>query len=134
MRAYPEPPVSIAAFEAGDIDPAAFDHEAHVYAGWLYLREYPLADAIARYTAALKRLTEKLGIPEKYHETITWFFLLLIAERRAAANDDSWSSFRRANCDLFRKEDSILRRYYTDDVIRSSRARAAFMMPDRLAS
>ena len=83
MNAVAEPEVSIAAMESGDIDAATFDHESHVYLGWLYVREYPLTEAIGRFTGALRRLTEKLGVPGKYHDTISWFYLLLIAERRA---------------------------------------------------
>jgi hypothetical protein len=75
------PTVSIEAFENGSIDPADFDHEAHVHIGWAYLGECELRDAVARFSAALRRLTIKLGIESKYHETITWFFMILIAER-----------------------------------------------------
>ena len=38
---------------------------------WLYLERYTLLDAVSRFTAAIRRLTEKLGVPGKYHETIT---------------------------------------------------------------
>jgi len=134
MNAINEPEVSIAALEAGDIDPQRFDHEAHVYAGWLYLRQFPLAVAIAKFTAALQRLTAKLGVPEKYHETVSWFFLLLIAERRALSMTDSWSDFRCDNDDLFCRDNSILSRYYSDELVDSELARHCFVLPDRLAS
>ena len=133
MNAVAEPPVSIAAMEAGEIDPAAFDHEAHVYLGWLYVGEYSLADAIGRFTAALRRLTTKLGIPDKYHDTISWFYLLLIAERRAAASEDSWFSFRRENDDLFRRDGNVIERYYSRELLFSDRARKTYVLPDRLA-
>ena len=73
-----------------------------------------LLEAVQHFAAALKRLTSQLGIPGKYHETITWFFMFLIEERRkefirlatgihSGANND----------DLFaRGEDGILNRYY----------------------
>lgn len=40
MSAHPE----IAAFEAGDIDPADFDHAAHVYIGWSYRQSHGLPE------------------------------------------------------------------------------------------
>ena len=40
--------LTIARFEAGDINPALFDHEAHIYVAWQYIGSYARNDAIAR--------------------------------------------------------------------------------------
>ena len=90
---------TISRFQAADLDPARFDHEAHIYVAWLYLREYPREVAIASFDAALRRLTEKIGAAPKYNAMITWLFLLLIAERMDASED--WAAFRASNTDLF---------------------------------
>jgi hypothetical protein len=109
-------------------------HEAHIYVAWLYLQRYPLHEATALFIAALKRLTAQLGIPGKYHETISWFFMLLIAERRGMQSSDDWHSFHRDHADLFaRGDENILNRYYSGELLRSDRARRAFMLPDKLA-
>lgn len=129
------PPLSIDAFEDATISVDAFDHEAHIYVAWLYLEEYPLAEAIGRFTSALRRLTAKLGIPGKYHETISWFFMLLIEERRSSRQASDWFSFHRSHADLFaRGEDSALHRYYSRALLMSDRARQTFVLPDRLMS
>ncbi len=86
-------------FEAAEIDPARFDHEAHVYVGWLYIMTYPRREAIARFDAALRRLTSRIGAESKYNAMITWLFLMLIAER--ARQDEDWPAFRARNADLF---------------------------------
>jgi len=91
--------LTIDRFEAGDIDAAAFDHEAHIYVGWLYVSAYPRKDAIAGFDAALRRLTEKIGAADKYNAMITWLFMLLIVER--AQEGEDWSAFRTRNSDLF---------------------------------
>ncbi|NIV16925.1 MAG: hypothetical protein GWN47_00615 [Woeseiaceae bacterium] len=130
MTAVIQPGVTIEAFEAGAIDVGAFDHEAHVYVGWLYLERYSLLDAIGRYTAALQRLTRQLGIPGKYHETITWFFLVLIEERRSRAKTEGWTAFRLANPDLCLEADAILRGYYSRELLASPLARTSFLLPD----
>ena len=119
--------LTIDAFEAGSIDAGAFDHEAHVYVAWLYLDAFATAEAIDRFTAALKRLTARLGVAEKYHETITWFYMLAIAERRKP--NESWTDFRRANPELFDKSDDILARYYDRETLASNRARTTFLLP-----
>ena len=133
MNAVAHPVVSVESLEAGKIEVAAFDHAAHIYLGWLYLNQYPLPDAITHFACALRRLTEKLGIPGKYHETITWFFLALIAERRDRMDADDWFSFCRANPDLFyRGDENIVNRYYSPELLARDHARQTFVLPDRL--
>ena len=122
--------LSIEAFERGQIDVAAFGHKAHVHAAWRFISEMPLPEAIERYSSALKRLTRDLGVPEKYHGTVTWFYLLLIAERHCP--DQSWSEFQRANEDLFERD--LLARYYTAECLNSDEARTGFVLPDRIAA
>jgi len=132
VNAVATPELTIAALEAGTIDIESFNHEGHVYAAWLYLAEYPLADAIGRFTAALRRLTIQLGVPDKYHETISWFLMLQIAERRSLGVGQDWFSFRRNNDDLFSNAIDVLRSYYSDKLLWSERARKTFALPDRL--
>ena len=126
------PTLSVEAFERGEIDPDAFDHEAHVYLAWLYLERFPLPEALGRFDTALRRLTVKLGVPGKYHATITWFFLLLIAERRNAGPGADWRGFRRRNADLV-ENGGLLEDYYHRGTLASNRARQSFVLPDRLA-
>jgi hypothetical protein len=135
MKAATVPSVSVEALENGTIDVDAFDHEAHIYVAWLYLQRYPVVEASTRFIAALKRLTQQLGIPGKYHETISWFFMLLIDERRDEKNSNDWFLFRHDHADLFAGgKDNILNRYYSSDLLGSDRARQSFMLPDKLAA
>ena len=90
MNRATTPDITIESFEAGTIDPQHFDHEAHVYLAWLYLEQSPVFDAVWRYSDGLRRLTRQLGVPGKYHETITLGWLFLIASRRRAANRPGW--------------------------------------------
>jgi hypothetical protein len=131
MQAQPLPGrgIDIRSFEAGEIDPDDFDHAAHVYIAWCYLQDHGLLDAIARFTSALRALTVRLGAQAKYHETITWFFLIVIAERCAKTPSADWPSFRQHNADLLR-DASILRRSYTAERLQSELARRQFVLPD----
>ena len=92
------------------------------------------SEAISRFTGALRRLTAKLGVPDKYHDTISWFYLLLIAERRAATTEDSWFTFRRDNDDLFSRDNNVLEHYYSKELLWSDRARQSFVLPDQRAA
>jgi hypothetical protein len=124
-----DPSEEVRLFEAGDIDPRGFDHEAHVRVAWSYLQQYPAAIAIARFTSALRTLTIRLGASDKYHETISWFFMIVIAERRAACPHNDWRSFKRANRDLF-EGSTLLRRHYSRDRLWCEDARRYFLLPD----
>jgi len=123
--------IDIVAFETAQVDPEAFDHEAHVQVGWQYLSDYALDEALARFSAALQRLTRKLGVSGKYHETITWFFMILISERMAQYPDADWPSFRAANDDLISNAGQLLAAHYTPQRLQSPLARRQFLMPDR---
>jgi len=99
MTSHLETRYSIDRFEAADVDPALFDHEAHIYVGWLYIKAFPRDEAIAHFDAALRRLTTRIGATSKYNAMITWLFLLLIDER--AHENEDWPAFHARNIDLF---------------------------------
>ena len=120
---------SLDEFEALEFDVETFDHSAHVDVAWQYVRRYDLVEAIVRYRDTLKRLTASIGIPGKYHETITWFFVILVAERTRLAPGQSWDAFHAANTDLFSRQPGIIHRYYPDAALRSAEAREHFVLP-----
>ena len=120
----------VAAFENATIDARDFDHEAHLLVGWRFLQDQSLLDAIKRFSAALKRLTRKLEVPGKYHETITWFYLIKIGERCAGQAATNWPAFKDANPDLFARNPSLIRQYYSKSLLASEDARRAFVLPD----
>ncbi len=91
--------LSIARFEAGDIDPACFDHAAHIFIAWLYVHAYPGKEAVTRFDAALQKFTSRIGARAKYSAMVTWLFMLLIIER--ARPGETWGEFRDRNADLF---------------------------------
>ena len=126
-----DPAEEVRLFESGDFNPEGFDHEAHVRVAWCYLEQYPAAVAIARFTSALRTLTVRLGASDKYHETITWFFMIMIAERRAACSPGDWEGFRNANRDLL-EGSAFLKRHYSRNRLDSTDARRHFLLPDLL--
>jgi hypothetical protein len=108
-----------------------FHHAQHVEVAWMFVRKYGMPAALAEFTSAIKRFADAKGATGLYHETITWAFLLLIAEREARQPARSWEAFAAANPDLLTWKPSILERYYSKDTLASELARRAFVMPDR---
>jgi hypothetical protein len=69
----------VAAFEAGQIDGREFPHERHVRVAWALARRHPRDEALRRLTDGLRRIAERAGRPDAYHETITRAWLELVA-------------------------------------------------------
>jgi hypothetical protein len=121
----------MASFEAGTLASENFHHRDHVRIVWLYLRSYPVLEALARFSSALKHFAAAHGKPQLYHETITWAYVFLINERRRrSAPEESWYDFAAANTDLLEWPNGILRLYYRADTLRSEFARKVFVLPD----
>jgi hypothetical protein len=122
----------IAAFEAGTLPAEGFRHRDHVRLAWLYLLERPLLPAIDAFSAALRRFTRKHGAEHRYHETVTWAYMVLIHERLARdGRERSWEEFAALNGDLFDRREPILNRYYTEATLSADLARRVFVLPDR---
>ena len=107
-----------------------FHHRQHVNVAWLFVRDYGMPAALGEFTAAIKRFADAKGATGLYHETITWAFLLLIAERQARCHAVTWPEFEAANPDLLVWKPSILERYYSKELLASDLARRTFLMPD----
>jgi hypothetical protein len=118
-------------FEQGRA-PAGFHHADHVRVAFAYVAQYPFLEAVARFSAALKRFAAAQGKPQLYHETITWAYLILIRERRARANRaQTWEEFAEQNADLLVWKGGVLRTLYRQETLDSDLARHTFVLPDR---
>jgi len=124
----------IAQFESGSIPATAFHHGDHVRTAFAYLRDYPVLEALQRFSSGLKQFAKAQGKDNLYHETITWAYLFLINERISrASNMLTWEQFASANPDLLTWKDNVLKRYYTDEILRSDLAKRVFVFPDKVS-
>ena len=121
-------------FEADDSPEEPFHHSDHVRLAFAYLSEYPVLQALERFTNALKRYAAARGRSQLYHETITHAYFFLIRERMARSAGADWDDFARANPDLFLWTNGILSRYYTNAILQSDLARKVFLFPDKCCS
>jgi hypothetical protein len=103
-----------------------FPHAAHVHVAWWFVTHEPLLAAISRMRAGLQRFAAAKGKPERYHETITIAFVLLVADRRRAG--ESWDGFAVRNPDLLEWPCPALRQFYGDE-LDTPRAREVFVAP-----
>lgn len=119
------------AFETATLPESDFDHEGHVRMAWIYLNQHPLPEAISRFSEDLKRYTRTLGAADKYHETITWFFMVLVNDRMADSDAESWEAFKSEHPDLTASAPALLQAHYSKERLASNAARRRFLLPDR---
>lgn len=99
------------ACERGELPPTGFRHADHLHLALAYLRECgSLDEATDRMAATLRGIAAAAGHPEKYHHTLTVFWM-----RAVAALLDQ----------------QLPLEYYSRDRLFSDDARSAWVDPDR---
>jgi hypothetical protein len=122
----------LAAFLDCSMPPAGFDHLGHVRATWLLLQRWPLERAVAATCHGIARLAAHLGVPDKYHRTLSEALVRLMASGGAADPALTWSDFLAANPELINDAIGVLARHYSAERLNSPVARECFLAPDRL--
>ena len=117
------------AFESCAIPASAFHHREHLRVTWLYLRRDGLAAGAHNMAEGIRRLARSHGHEDRYHETITRFWIHVVSlgmhdGSEAATSDD----FVDQHPHILDKD--LMGRHYSTGAIRSPAARAAFVEPD----
>ena len=131
MRASTITDPLVRAFEDASVDPAAFHHREHLYVAWCYLRELTLEEALARYVHFLKRLVVALGVPQKYHATMTWTYVVALHDAMAQAPELGFDALLEGRPDLLDHRSGVLWKHYAKAELESPEARARFVLPRR---
>ena len=126
----------VAAFERAEAPAGGFSHQAHLAVALTYLDRHGLEGATERMRSGLLSFLEhafgdRSAAEVKYRETVTVFWLRLLAAE-LAASDASRPLHERVNMLLARYRDaSTIRDYYTRERLESDEARQRFVEPDR---
>jgi hypothetical protein len=122
----------LAAFEARALE--EFHHRDHIKVAYLYLRRYPLDEAIAKVRAGLQALAAAWGAPvddleRGYHETMTqaWVRLVHVALSECGAAECA-DAFCDRQPNLMQK--THLRSFYSRERLISWEAKREFVEPD----
>jgi len=117
------------ALEQGEIANEKFHHASHLHVAWVYLSESSSEkEAASKMRTTLRRLAAAAGKLEKYHETLTLFWIYLLARAHAEAGDKSLEEIVRANPRLLEKNFPLA--YYSIERLFSDHARTAWVEPD----
>ena len=116
----------VAAFESTELE--QFSHVEHVRVAWWYLRILPLAEALARCSTGIRRFAAAKGATDKYHETITVFWMRTVAKYNISRNGTSL--LEKANEVAYKWDKDFPLNFYSRDLLFSDEARARFVEPD----
>ncbi|MBN9683464.1 MULTISPECIES: hypothetical protein [unclassified Corallococcus] len=113
-------------FSRGEL--SGFAHLDHVRVVYLYTLRAGRDAAVELTRAGLRALTGRLGVPEKYHETMTVAWVRLVSARAAASPGHDFTAFIHDNPRFLRKD--LLVDHYSREVLFGAEARARFVEPD----
>jgi hypothetical protein len=121
----------LASFEGLRIPGCDFRHNDHVRLAWIYLHDSDFAAGASRFCGSFRRFVRHIGAESKYHETITWFYLVTVFGRiRTQAPAPGWEAFAQSNGDLLDSSMGLLRVRYRNETLFSPMARSIFLLPD----
>jgi hypothetical protein len=122
----------LAAFESAAIPSDRWAHRDHVRVAFLYLRDLPFDDALARIRSGIRRLNRANGVTDGptsgYHETVTVAWARLVADAIPAGCATDFEAFAQSNPALLAKE--RLREHYSKPRLTAAEARSSFVEPD----
>ena len=117
------------ALERGQVANGRFHHASHLHVAWVYLCESDSVDeAACKMRDTLRRFAASVGKLEKYHETITLFWVHLLAQAHATKAGRSLEELVQANPQLLEKDFPLA--YYSAERLFSDCARTAWVEPD----
>lgn len=117
------------ALERGDIANESFHHLSHLHVAWVYLTESAAVDqAAAKMRATLQKFAASVGHADKYHETITLFWIRFLGQMRNSESGVSLEQIVTANPRILAKE--FVLEYYSRNLLFSDSARASWVEPD----
>src|SRR5437764_460830 len=100
------------ALERGEIANESFHHVSHLHVAWVYLAESSsVQQAATKMRDTLRRFAAAAGKPQKYHETITLFWVHLLSCAYAASRGGSLEDIVHANPQLLEKNFTLA--YYS---------------------
>lgn len=120
----------LSAFETYEIDSATFHHREHLRVAYVLIATYGLEAAFVRLRASLIGLLTHLGVgTEKYHETVTYAWLLAVNHfMHMTKQSKTFDDFIQSNSLLL--DASIMTTHYSQNLLQSSEAKVTFLEPD----
>ncbi|GAA0213442.1 hypothetical protein GCM10009123_20870 [Kangiella japonica] len=124
-------------FKKQQVEAGEFNHLAHLKVAWSYIHEYSPAEARERFHCDIIKLTQVLGAEEKYHRTLTDFFIDYLYQVKWYLNcelpgAESWELVEQKCPLLIHNAKQLVNFYYSEGCINSVEARTQYVEADIL--
>lgn len=110
---------------------ADFNHVAHLRAGWACLQQAGFEAGSHAFAQLLQGYAAALGVPEKYHATLTGLWLTLLAEAIQQHPTLGWEALLNRHPVWQDAAASLFDYHYSPACREQAAARAHFLPPDR---
>jgi hypothetical protein len=120
-------------FERCTLAPAEFSHRQHLALGWGYLRQYGFPFGVVEFQDRLRAYVAAVGAAGKYHETVTWAYMILMHEEMALRSppEEDFDSMIQRRPDLLDHRHGALAACYPREQLESPDSRRVFVLPRR---
>lgn len=121
------------AFENCTLDPAQFTHRQHLSVAWTYLQRYGFPQGAVMFRERLQAYVASVGAAAKYHETITWAYIVLMNEELCLNSypGESFDDMIQRRPDLLDHRGGAIARSYSRLELDQPAARRVFILPKR---
>jgi len=122
----------VTAFLAGTLSPTHFHHRDHLRLAWCLIRRLDVEAATSAITDGIRRFAAQHGQADKYHETLTQFWVRIVSHLiDARPTITTFEHFLAAFPQLLDKE--LPFHHWRRQTMQRSDARAQWVEPDLLA-
>jgi len=122
----------VEAFFSGRIGPTGFHHRDHLRLTWCLVRKSGVEAATGMIAAGIRHFATQHGQAQKYHETMTQFWVRIVS-RAVDAHPDvaTFDQFLETHPQLLDK--ALPYHHWSPEAMQSPAARAHWVEPDLLA-
>ena len=118
------------AFRECTLDPALFNHEAHLRLAWIHLKSYGVTRAIENTCNQLIAFTASVGASEKYNKTLTIAAVKTVNHFMGRCSSVSFPEFIVEFPILKNDFKRLIFAHYSTDIFKSELAKREWIEPE----
>jgi len=120
------------AFTLCQVDPADFNHEAHLRLAWIHISKFGIEQGIRNVCEQLLNYVRFVGAESKYNITVTIAAIHAVHHFMQRSQATNFEEFILANPRLKFHFKDIMASHYKTDICNNPEAKKAYLEPDLL--
>lgn len=119
-------------FSDGSLNPALFNHEAHLRLAWIHIDKYGIEKAIENICNQLVAFVGALGASDKYNKTLTIAAIRAVYHFKLRSQTDNFQDFIAEFPRLKYSFRDLIKSHYSTDIFKSQNAKQEYLKPELL--